>query len=104
MMNIMKHYATRQSRNDKNYDASRSYDSISFKSTVAVQWEDGRPWTYGTVVGRGDQNHNNRSYMTRISKTGQIVTKNSKHIKAAHIKDKQYLQDQIKQKYNRPFE
>ena len=76
---------TRQTRNDKNYDTSRSYDSFSVVSTVVVQWEDGGLWTHGTVVGRGDHNHGNRSYLIRISKTGCVVTRNSKHTKATPI-------------------
>ena len=60
---------TRQTRNYKNYDTSQSYDSISIASTAAVHQENGGLWTYGTVIGRGDDNHSNRSYMIRISKT-----------------------------------
>ena len=61
---------TKQTGNDKNYDTTRSYDSFSIRYTVVVQWEDGGPWTQGTAVRGGDHNHNNRSYMIRISKTG----------------------------------
>ena len=64
---------TRQTRNDKNYDTSRSYGSFSVGSTVVVQQEDGCLLTYGTygpMVGRGDHNYSNRCYMIRISKTG----------------------------------
>ena len=82
---------TRETRNDKNYDTTRSYDSFPIGSTVVVQQEDDRPWTHGTVVGRGDHNHNNRSYMIRISKTGGIVTRNSKHSKTIPLTAEQYL-------------
>ena len=61
---------TCQTRNDKSYDTAWSYDSFSIGSTVGVQWEDGGPWTYGTVVGRGVHSCNNISYMIKISKTG----------------------------------
>ena len=67
----------KQTRNDKNYDAARNYDLFSIGSTVAVQWEEGWPWTHGTIVGIGDQQHNNRSYTIWITMTGHIVTRNS---------------------------
>ena len=57
-----KHYEaliSEQTRNDKNYDISRSYASFSIWCTVVVQWESGGPWTHGTVVGRGDHSHSN---------------------------------------------
>ena len=68
-----KHYeaqVTRQTRNDKKHDTDKSYDSFSIGSTVVVQWVDSGLRTHGTLVGRGDHNCNNRSYMIRISKIG----------------------------------
>ena len=62
--------ATKQRRNNKNYDTVRSHDSFSIGSTVAVQGKDDGPWTHETVVRRDDHNHNNRSYMIRMCKTG----------------------------------
>ena len=46
----------KQTRNEKNYDISRNYDSFSIGSTVAV-------------VGRDVHNHSNRSYMIRFTRT-----------------------------------
>ena len=86
---------TGQTRNNMNYETSRSYYCISIGSTVVVQQEDGGLWTHGTVVGRGDHSHSNRSYMIRFSKTDQVVIRNSKHIKATPVTAKQYLRDQI---------
>ena len=37
----------RQTRNDKNYHTSRSYDSFSIGSSEVVQWEDGGPKPMG---------------------------------------------------------
>ena len=54
-----------QAKNDKKYDTARNYDFFSIGSTVAVKWEDGGPWTPGTVVNRGDHNLNKRSYTIR---------------------------------------
>ena len=55
-MNIMK-LVNRKTKNDKNYDTSRSYASFSLGSNVAVKCKDGGPCTYSTMVGRGDHNH-----------------------------------------------
>ena len=55
------------------HNISRSYDSFSIEYTIVVQQEDGGVWTHGTVVERDDNNHSNRSYMIRITKTGQEV-------------------------------
>ena len=35
--------------------------SIPIGSSVAVQWEDRGLWTHGTVVGKGNHNHHNKS-------------------------------------------
>ena len=64
-------------------------------STVLVQQEDGGSWIYGTVVGRGNHNHNNRSFTIRVTKTGFNTTGNSKHIKMTPITAEQYLRDQL---------
>ena len=84
----------RQIRNDKIYDTSRIYASFSLGSTVVVQWEDGGPWTHGMVVERGDHNHSNRPCIKQI-KSGWVVTRNNKHIKATPTTAKQYLRDQL---------
>ena len=44
----------RQTKNDKDKDTSKNFVSIPIGSTVAVQWEDGGPWTQGTIEGKGD--------------------------------------------------
>ena len=54
-----KHYGalvTRQTRNN-NYDNARNYDSFSIGK-------------HGIVIGRGNNSHNNSSYISRKSKTG----------------------------------
>ena len=68
---------------------------FSIGSAVVAQWEDGGPWTHWTVVAKGDHNHNNRSYMIRIFRTDQIVTRNRKHINTTPITVEKYLRDQI---------
>ena len=60
-----------------------------------AQWEDDGPWTHGTVVSRGDCIHNNRIMKISVTKTGHIITRNSKHIKTTSITGEQYLRDQL---------
>ena len=69
-----------------------------------VQQENGGPWTHGTVVGRDDHNHGNRSYTIRLTKTGCIINRNSKHIKAKPITAEQYLRDQLTQHTEDPLD
>ena len=52
----------RQMKNDENHDTPRIYASIPTGSTVAVQCEDGGPWTNRTVENKGDHNHNCKSH------------------------------------------
>ena len=89
-----KHYEAlveKQTIKDKNHSTPSNYDFIPIESTVAVQWEDGGPWTDGTVVEKGDHNHDNRSYTVYIRKTGQLNTRNSKQVMTTQITAKQYL-------------
>ena len=51
-----------------------NYVSIPKGSTVVVQLEDGEPLTHGTIEGKGEQNHHDRSFHICITKTGQLVT------------------------------
>ena len=67
MMNIIR----RQNRNDKGKDTSKSFVSLPIGSTVAVQGEDGGPWTHGTIEAKGNHNHHNRLYKICIIKTGK---------------------------------
>ena len=68
---------------------------FSKRSTVAVQHENGGPWTHAAIVGTGSHNHHNRSYTVRITTTGHIVTRNTKHFKTTSITAEQYLRDQL---------
>ena len=58
----------RQSKNDKEKHKSKYFVSIPIGSTVVVQEENWGPWTHGTIEGRGDQNHHDRSYHNCITK------------------------------------
>ena len=82
-------------KNDMNHDTPRMYASIPIGSTIVVQCEDGGPWTHGTVEIKGDHNHNDRSYTIWVTRTGWLITSNSKHVKPTQITAKQYLWDQL---------
>ena len=81
----------KQAKDDKNHETFINYVSFPLGSTVVVQQEGGGLWTHGTMVGRGYHNHNNRSYIIYITKTGHVITRNSKHIKVIPIMAEQYL-------------
>ena len=50
-----------QGKNDN--DTSPQFSNIPIGSAVAVQHEDGGPWTYGTVVDMGNHTHHDWSYI-----------------------------------------
>ena len=63
-----------QQRN--NNDALPVFACIPIESAVAVQQDDSRLWTHGTVVGTGDHNHHNRSYIVQLTTNGRYITCN----------------------------
>ena len=85
----------RQSTNDKSNDASKSFVSFPIGSTVVVQWEDGGPYTHGSIEAKYDCNHQNRSCKIWITTRGKVVTCNRQHIKPTTISTEHYLQDQL---------
>ena len=85
----------RQAKSDKNHDTPRNHALIPIGSTISVKGEDGGLCTHGTIVGQGDHNHIDRSYTTWIRKTGQLIIRNSKHVKPTWITVEQYLWDQL---------
>ena len=90
----------RQHKNDINNDASPVFASIPIGSTVAVQQEDGRPWTHGTIVGKGDYNHHNWSYTIQITTTGRRITHNRQHVRLTPITADDYIQYQATKQTN----
>ena len=64
-----KNLTHRQGRNDPNNDTSPVFVSIPLGSTVAVQQEDEAPWIHGTIVGKDNYNHYNRSYKIQVTTT-----------------------------------
>ena len=64
----------RQQRN--NNDASPVFACIPIGSAVVVKQEDSRPWTGGKVVGTGNHNHQDRSYIVQLTNNGRHITCN----------------------------
>ena len=96
--NDEEHYealVNRPVKDDKNQGTPRKYVSIPTGSTVAVQCKDGGPWTHGTLEGKGNHNHQEKSYNICITKTGWLVTRERKHIKPTQITAEQYLWDHL---------
>ena len=50
-------------------------------STVAVHRENGGSCTYGTIIGHETENHIDRSYRVRVTRTGHAITRIKRHIK-----------------------
>ena len=68
------------------------FPCIPIGSAVAVQQEDGRPWTHGTIVGTGDHNHHNKSYTIQLTIIGRLSTHNRHHIKLMSVTADTYRQ------------
>ena len=60
-----------------------------------VQRQERGPWTHGTIVEDGDQNHNDQSYKACIGKTGWVININSKHVMVTCITSEWYVRDQL---------
>ena len=89
------HHSKLVDRQQKNSnDASSIFACIPIGSAVAVQPEDGRPWTHKAVVGTGNHNHHDRSYTIQITTNGRHITWNRWHIIPTSITADAYLQYQ----------
>ena len=88
----------RQGKNDK--DTSPVFSNIPIGSAVAVQCEDGRPWTHVTVVNTGNHNHHNRSYIIQLTTNGRCISRNRRHIKPTTVTAETYLQHQANKQSN----
>ena len=88
----------REGKNDN--DTSPVFSNIPIGSAVAVQHEDGRPWTHGTVVGMGNHNHHDRSYIIQLTKNARCISRNRWHIKPTTVTADMYLQHQSKKQSN----
>ena len=59
---------------------------------MAVQQEDGRLWTHGTIVGTGDHSHHHKSYMIQLTTNGRCITHNRCHIKPTAVMADAHIQ------------
>ena len=80
-----------QNKSFKNIDTLKETITIPTGSMVAIQCEDGGPWTHGTIIKHGDLSHNGNMYRIWVSKTGCIITQNARHVKMTSIMADQYL-------------
>ena len=81
------HYETkvkRQANTDKKYATLRNFKPVPIGSAVAVQREDGGPWSNGIRVGKRDESHNDRSYKIYVIKTGWLTMRNRKRVGNTH--------------------
>ena len=87
------HHTKLVERQQKNTnDASAIFLCIPIGSAVEVQQEDSRPWTHGTIVGTGDLNHHDKSYMIQLTANGRCITHNRCHIKPTTVTADAYIQ------------
>ena len=86
----------RQGKNDPNNNTSQVFVSIHIGSTVVVQKEDRGPWTHGSIVGKGNHNHENRLYKIQLTTRGRIITCNRQHIKPIPITVEDYMHYQAR--------
>ena len=80
----------RQQKSTK--DASEIFPYISIGSAVAVQQEDRRPWTHGTIAGIGNHNHHDKSYTIQLTTNDRCITHNRCHIKPTTVMTDAYIQ------------
>ena len=87
-----KHHGKLIDRQHKNNnDASPIFTSILIGSAVAVQREDSRLWTNGTVVDTGDHNHQCCIYIIQLTTNDRRITHNRQHIKLTSVTADAYL-------------
>ena len=84
----------RQGKNDN--DISQVFSNIPIGSAVAVQYQDGSPWTHEMVVGKGDHNHHGRSYAIQLTNNDRCISRKRRHIKPITVTSNTYLQHQSK--------
>ena len=90
----------RQGKNGN--DTSAVFSNIPIGSAVAVQHEDVRPWTHGTVVGTGNHSHHGRLYVIKLTNNGRCISRNRWHIKPTTVTADTYLQHQSNKQSNKP--
>ena len=72
------------------------YITSIFKYSHMVSCSCSSPWTHGTVVGKGNHNHHDRSYVIQLTNNGRCISRNRWHIKPTTVTADAYLQHQSK--------
>ena len=88
----------RQGKNDNN--TSPGFSNIPIGSAVAVQHEDGGPWTHRTIVDMGNHNHHDMSYVIQLTTKGRHISRNRWHIRSTRVIADKYLQHQSNKQSN----
>ena len=88
---VLEHKQEHMKLNHDNKLSDRSQPEIlPIGTQVMVQKEDTGPWTHGTITDHNKAKHNMRSYRIKLSLTGHVVTRNTKHIRKTVIKPWMY--------------
>ena len=73
----------------------RSILFFSAGCRVAIQQEDGGPWTHEIIEEANGSNYREQLYIIQVMKTGKLITWNMKHICNNPVTTEQYLHEQI---------
>ena len=74
---------------------------IPLGSTEVVQNDSG-PWMHGTVVKDASKEKSSTSYKINVTKTVQMITRTSHHVKQMPTSKEQYLHDDVIRAKNQP--
>ena len=86
------HTKLTEKQQKNNNDTSAVFPCIPIGSAVAVQWEDSRPWTPGTIVGTGDNNHHDKCHRIQLTINGRCITCNRYPIELTSVTADAYIQ------------
>ena len=84
--------------------ANKAEPEIFPIGSLVMDWkEDGGPWTHGTIINHNKEEHHMRSYRIKLSLSGHVITRNTKHIRKTSIMLWMYRKiEKIKQTENDP--
>ena len=74
---------------------SRDHTIIPTGSTAVVLRDDSGPWTYGTIIEHGMQDHGGRIYKIQITKMACSMMMMVWHVKLTPIIADQYFRDYV---------
>ena len=77
------------------HDTHMNIPFLSIKPSVMVQWEAWSPWTHGTMVKYGSEEHSGRSFKIQVMKTRHNITKMKSHVKPTPVKAKKHIRNEM---------